>query len=120
MKIIRQITILLLISFLAEGLKRIVPLPIPSTVWGMGILFALLCTRCLKVSDVKETAHFLLVAMPIFFIPTAVGITEIWSQLRSILPAMIVISLLSTAIVFWVTGRAADRLLGKESEMTNE
>ena len=44
MKYILQLGIILAISFAGEVLNRVIPLPVPASIYGMGILFTALCT----------------------------------------------------------------------------
>ena len=39
MRLLKQFLIILMITFLGEGLKYILPLPIPASIYGMVILF---------------------------------------------------------------------------------
>ena len=59
MKYVRQLLIILFISFLGELLKYIIPLSIPASIYGMVLLFLALELKILKVSDIKETSNFL-------------------------------------------------------------
>ena len=46
MKYILQFEIIIAISLVGELLNRIVPLPIPASIYGMVILFTALCSNC--------------------------------------------------------------------------
>ena len=74
MKYIRQFLIILLISFLGELLKYIIPLSVPASIYGMVLMFLALELKILKVSDVKETSTFLIEIMPLMFVPAGGGI----------------------------------------------
>lgn len=78
MKYINQFLIILLISFLGEILKCLLPLPIPASIYGMIILFLGLMTKVIKLESVKETGKFLIEIMPIMFIPAGVGLMTTW------------------------------------------
>lgn len=104
MKYILQFEIIIAISLIGELLNRIIPLPIPASIYGMTILFTALCTGVIKLSAVKETGKFLIYIMPMMFIPATVGLLESWSIMQNFLTAIIVISLISTVLVMAVTG----------------
>lgn len=104
MKYIIQFEIILAISLLGELLNRVIPLPIPGSIYGMLILFTALCTGAIKLSAVKETGKFLIYIMPMMFIPTTVGLIDAWGVMQNFLTAIIVISLVSTVIVIAATG----------------
>ena len=57
MKILRQFSIILFLSFLGEGLKMLLPLPIPASVYGLMLMLLALCTGILKVEQVKENEY---------------------------------------------------------------
>lgn len=105
MKYILQFEIIIAISLVGELLNRLIPLPIPASIYGMAILFTALCTGVIKLSAVKETGKFLIYIMPMMFIPATVGLLDSWSIMKEFLTAIIVISLVSTVIVMAVTGR---------------
>lgn len=104
MKYILQFEIIIAISLVGELLNRIIPLPIPASIYGMVILFTALCTGIIKLSAVKETGKFLIYIMPIMFIPATVGLLDSWSVMQEFLTAIIVISLVSTVLVMVFTG----------------
>ena len=58
MKYIKQFLIILLISFIGEILKCLLPLPVPASIYGMAILFFCLMTKIIKLDAVKETGKF--------------------------------------------------------------
>lgn len=74
MKYLKQFLIILIISFIGEILKEILPLPIPASIYGMVILFVCLLTKVIKLEDVRETGKFLIEIMPVMFIPAGVGL----------------------------------------------
>ena len=59
MKYLSQFLIILGFTLAGEALQRIIPLPIPASVWGIALLFTALCLKLIKVEQVKETAAFL-------------------------------------------------------------
>jgi holin-like protein len=111
MKYINQFAIILAISLVGELLNRIIPLPIPASIYGMVILFTALCTGGIKLPAVKETAHFLVQMLPMMFIPATVGLLEKWNEMQSFLTAIIVISLVSTIVVIFVSGRTTQHII---------
>ena len=50
MKYLRQFLIILLFSFLGEGLKALLPLPVPASIYGLVLLFAALELGIIKLS----------------------------------------------------------------------
>jgi holin-like protein len=104
MQYISQLAIVMAISLIGGLLNRLIPLPIPASIYGMTILFILLTSGILKLSAVKETGKFLIYLLPIMFVPPTVGLVESWSTMQDFLVAIIIIALLSTVAVLAVTG----------------
>lgn len=113
MKYIKQFFLIILISFLGELLKYMIPLSIPASIYGMILLFLALEFKILKVFDVKETSSFLIEIMPIMFVPAGVGLLESWDALAPIWIQVVVITILSTIIVMAVSGIVTQWILRK-------
>lgn len=116
MKYIIQFEIILAISLVGELLNRIVPLPIPASIYGMIILFTALCTGLIKIHMVKEAGKFLIFLMPLMFVPPAVGLLENWVVMKEFIIAIIVISFVSTLAVIAVTGHVTQFIINKKDK----
>lgn len=114
MKYLRQFCIILFVSFLGELLHILIPLPIPASVYGLVLMLLALCTGILKLTQVKETADFLIEIMPVMFIPAAVGLLDSWTALQSIWFPVIAITILTTIIVMAVTGLVTQHMIRKD------
>ena len=119
MKYIRQFGIILLISFIGEVLNQIIPLPIPASIYGLIIMFTALQTKILPLDKVKETGKFLIEIMPLMFIPAAVGLTESWSILRSIVVPIGIITVVSTILVMGSAGSVTQSII-RRSQKNNQ
>lgn len=113
MKTLRQFTIIALISLAGEMLSRLLPLTIPSSIYGITLLFALLCTGVLHVGDIREAASFLIEIMPVLFIPAGVGLMTSFGLLLPALPAYAVITVVSTVLVMAAAGLSAQAVIRK-------
>ncbi|MBQ2326155.1 MAG: CidA/LrgA family protein [Clostridia bacterium] len=111
MKYIRQLCIIMLVSFAGEAVRAILPFPIPASIYGLVIMMVLLMTKLLPLSAVEETADFLVGIMPVMFIPAAVGLMGAWSELRPVLLPVAAILVITTALVMAVTGRVTQLLM---------
>ena len=111
MKIIGQLFIILLISFAGELLNTLLPLPIPASIYGIILLFCLLEFKILPLKAVKETGDFLVSIMQLMFIPAAVGLLEAWDVIRPNWPAYILITLISTFAVLFISGRVTQAVI---------
>lgn len=119
MKYLKQMMIILLISFAGEILSRVIPFNMPAGVYGIIILFLALSSGILPVESVEKTADFLLIIMPVLFVPAGVGLIRAWDSLKNDLFAIIVITVVSTAAVMAVTGictQAVIRLVNKSGK----
>ena len=116
MKYILQFEIIIAISLIGELLNRIIPLPIPASIYGMVILFTALCTGVIKLSAVRETGKFLIYIMPMMFIPATVGLLDSWSVMQEFLTAIIVISLVSTVLVMVFTGHITQFIIKQKDK----
>ena len=120
MKYLRQFMIILLVSFVGELLKYVIPLPVLASIYGLVILFILLETGILKLDAVKETSVFLIEIMPLMFIPAGVGLMESWGDLNSMLVEVVVIILVSTVLVMGVSGKVTELVLKRSANRKGE
>ena len=116
MKYLRQFAIILFISLLGELLRVLIPLPIPASVYGLVLMLLALTTGVIKLHQVKEASAFLIEIMPVMFIPAGVGLLESWPALKPVWIPVVLITMLTTVIVMVVTGRVAQRIIGKENK----
>ena len=120
MKYITQFLIILLISFLGEILKCLLPLPIPASIYGMIILFLGLMTKVIKLESVKETGKFLIEIMPIMFIPAGVGLMTTWGGLQPILLPVSIITAVTIITVMVATGWVSQIIIRKSGKKKDE
>lgn len=104
MNYIFQLAIIFGISFLGELLNALLPLPVPASVYGLAILFLLLCTKIVKLEQVETVADFLMAIMPLFFIEPTVGIMTSYGLVKGNILALFVACFLSFVAVLAVTG----------------
>ena len=119
MNILRQFSIILIISLIGEALSFLIPLPIPASIYGIALLFLLLCTGALRVESVRTVSSFLIAIMPVMFIPAGVGLMESFGLLLPALPAYIFITLFSTLAVMVVSGLATQAVIRKKNKGDN-
>lgn len=119
MNILFQFSIILLISLIGEALSFLIPLPIPASIYGIALLFLLLCTGLLRVESVKEVSSFLIAIMPVMFIPAGVGLMESFGLLLPALPAYAVITIVSTLAVMVVSGLATQAVIRRKPREEN-
>lgn len=113
MKYLSQFLIILGFTMAGEALQRLLPLPIPASVYGLVLLFAALCFGLVKLDQVKTTGNFLSSLLPILFVSPTVGIVENWELIR---PQLLPIALLlaaSTVVTFGISGKLTQILIQK-------
>ena len=113
MKYIKQLGIILAVSFAGELLRRIIPLPIPASIYGMVLMLILLKTKLLPYESVKDAGDFLIEIMPLMFIPAGVGLLVSWESIKGVLLPIAVIIIAANITVFAATGKTAELLMGK-------
>ena len=113
MKYLSQFLIILGFTFAGEALQRLLPLPIPASVWGLVLLFAALSLGIVKLEQVKDAGGFLTSILPILFVAPTVGIVEYWSLISSRLLPIALILIATTVLTFGITGRIVQGLLKK-------
>ena len=114
MKYITQLLYILLFTGLGELLEAVIPLPVPAAIYGLVLMLIALCTGILKPEKIADTAHFLITVMPLLFVAPAVNILRYWNIIRSEVVAICVIMVVSTVVVFAVSGLVTKALLKKE------
>lgn len=111
MKLLYQFGIILTITFIGEVLHSVIPLPIPASIYGLLLMLLCLCTKIVKLNQVKIAGDFLIDIMPPMFIPAAVGIIVAWADLKEILLPVVVITFVTTVIVMVCTGKVTQAVI---------
>lgn len=118
MKYVNQFLIIMFISFLGE-LLSLLPLPIPGSVYGLGILLICLYTRMIKLEDIEDVANWLIVIMPVLFVPSAVSLINVAQELLENLFIIAIVLIVSTIVVMVVTGKVAQFMIERK-DVENE
>lgn len=105
MKYIKQFGIILMVSFIGEILKYLIPLPVPASIYGLLIMLIALKTKIIRLDMVNDVGSFLLEIMPIMFISPAVGVLASWNDFEKVLIPAVIITVTTTVIVMVVSGR---------------
>lgn len=116
MKYLKQFGIILTVSFVGEILHHLIPLTIPASVYGIILMFILLITGVVKLESVKETADFLVKIMPVMFIPSAVGLIDMWDVISTNIVAYVIVIVATTLIVMVVSGVISQKMIEKSDK----
>ena len=111
MKYLKQFLIILVISLIGELLNKLLPLPVPASIYGMVILFIGLLSGVIKLSSVKEAGSFLIEIMPVMFIPAGVGLMSSWGVLKPLLVPVSVITVVSLVVVMAAGGLVSQAVI---------
>ena len=107
---------ILLFSFLGEVLHALLPWPIPASIYGMGLLFAALSLKLIRVEQVKDAGSFLVSFLPVLFVAPIVSLLDCWDQLKAHLLPIFLILIGSTVLCFAVSGRVTQWFVGRKEK----
>ncbi len=120
MKYIKQLLYILGFCFAGYALEQLLPLPVPAAIYGMVLMFTALCTGLLKPERIADTAQFLIGLLPILFVAPGVQILRYWDLIKPQAGAILLICVLSTWVVFAVSGLTAQLLLKKKGDKEDD
>ena len=118
MKYITQVLLIVLFTFLGEVLAYVIPFPIPAAIYGIVLMLIALGTGIIKAENVKDVSQFLISIMPILFVAPSVRILEYWGIIAPNVAAIVIISVVSTFLVFAVSALVVNALMKKKKEGT--
>lgn len=119
MKYVKQVLIILGFTGLGEALAYLIPFPIPAAIYGLVLLLAALGTGLLKPAQVKDASNFLISIMPILYVPICVRILEYWGVISQNAAAILTITVVSTFLVFAVSGLMTQWLMKRKEGKKN-
>ena len=115
MKYISQFLYILLFTLLGELLQALIPIPIPAAIYSIILLLIALSTGLLKEEKVADAASFLISLLPLLFIAPTVKILQYWGLIAPWLAQICIIVVISTFLVFTVSGLIT-QWLGRKKE----
>ncbi len=98
----------------------ILPFKIPSSIYGLVLMFLALQFKVIQLEQVKEAAKYLIEIMPLMFIPAGVGLMNAWGVLKPICIPVIVITIVSTIVVMGISGRVTQFVIRLEKRNKSE
>lgn len=116
MKYLSQFLIILGFTFLGEALQRLIPLPIPASIYGLTLLFLALCLKIVKIGQVAEVGAFLRSILPVLFVGPAVSILENWGLIADQIFGILLILAGTTVTTFGIAGTITKWLMKGGSE----
>ena len=107
MKYVRQLFIILFVSFIAEVLEYVIPLPVTASVYGLILMLLGLVTHIIPLEQVEGAADYLVGIMTLMFLPSTVGIMAMTEELKQMGLVLVVISVVTTLVIMVITGKVA-------------
>lgn len=120
MKYLMQFGIIIGLSLVGEILNSVIPLPVPSSVWGMVLLFILLCLKVIKLDQVEDAADFLLSIMTVMFVPVGASLIQSFPAIKNEIFSIFVIIIVSTIVCFFTTGKVAQKIIDNNKKRKDE
>ncbi len=114
-KYLKQLTIIMAVSFVGEFLNQVLPLPVPGSVYGLVLMFLLLMTKRIKLPQVEDVGDFLIKMMPVLFIGPSVSLITVAGGLADRLVPILAVCIISTMVVMAVTGLTAQAVLRQKT-----
>lgn len=118
MKYLSQAFIIAAVTFAAEILKYLIPLPVPASIYGLILLFLLLKTGALKLEQVEDVGGLLLDLMPLLLVPASVSFLTVLDTIQGMLLPVLIMGFAGTTVVMIVTGLVSQTVIrrGKHHE----
>src|SRR5699024_6748611 len=111
MNIMGELALIFGICLVGEGVAALLPVAFPASVISMVLLMVLLLTGVVKDRHIQTASHFLVANMAFFFLPSFVGLLEHIELLKSQLVPLLLIIVLTTPVVYLITGWAVRLLM---------
>ena len=116
MAYLKQFCIIILFSFLGELCHLYLPWPIPASIYGILLLFAALALRLVPEGAVEPVGSGLVSLLPLLFVAPTVSLLDYWSLIAPKVFQILAIVVVSTGVVFFVSGKVTQLLMGKKVE----
>ena len=119
MKLLIQFMIIVVVTLIGEAMAHFINIPIPGPIYAFILMFLCLLLGIIKLDKVKDAGKFLVLILPIMFIPPAAAILE-ESDIRHVLTSIIVIAIVSTILVMAATGYTAQYIVRKQQRRKDD
>ena len=114
MRYVLQLLIILFFSFCGELLHHFLPFPFPASIYGIVLLYISLEYKIVKIENIKAVSTTLIMAMPIMFVPPAVGLLNNLHYMKAQWPKYLAITFISTFVVMAAAGWATQYIIEKK------
>lgn len=120
MRYLLQAVIIAAVTFAAELIKYFVPLPVPASIYGLLLLFALLKSGLLKLEQIEDVGNLLLELMPLLLVPASVSVLNALDAIQRMLLPVLVMGFIGTTAVMLVTGLLSQWIIRRKGEKSHE
>ena len=120
MKFVKQFAIFVTICFIGEVLHKVIPLPVPASIYGLVLMFCALKFKIMPLQEVEVFSDFLLEIMPLLFIPSTVVLIVAWPIIQKHWLPILIITLLGTTFIFFVVGHVTQFFAKLVSSRNNQ
>lgn len=120
MRYLLQAVIIAAVTFAAELIKYFVPLPVPASIYGLLLLFALLKSGLLKLEQIEDVGNLLLEMMPLLLVPASVSVLTALDAIQRMLLPVLVMGFIGTTAVMLVTGLLSQWIIRRKGEKSHE
>ena len=107
---IKGAALIMLFYFWGEGISHFIGGIVPGSVCGMILLFLSLVAKIVKPTDVQSVSNTLTKNMALFFVPAGVGLMASYELVARYWIALLVVSVVTTAVIIAVVGIMQDKL----------
>ena len=114
MNIMAEIAIICGICLVSEGISALIPVAFPASVIALVLLALLLFAKILRPEHIQRFSAFLVANMAFFFLPSCVGVMEHAPAILRQLAPFLLISFLTTPLVYFVTARCVQWLIRRK------
>lgn len=120
MKYLKQILLIMLFTCLGELLHAGIPAPIPASIYGMVLMFLALSLKIIKVEAVADAGGFLVSFLPVLFVVPLVSLMDYWDAIKNDIVPIFIIILVSTLLVFFLSGRITQWIIERKGGKDHE
>ncbi|GAB6616243.1 antiholin-like murein hydrolase modulator LrgA [Bacillus cereus] len=96
------------------------PIPMPSSVIGLVILFSLLCLKVIKLEQVESLGTALTGIIGFLFVPSGISVINSLGVMGQYFVQILTVIVVATVILLAVTGLFAQFILGKDEKETED
>ncbi|MEW8955420.1 antiholin-like murein hydrolase modulator LrgA [Clostridium sp.] len=112
---IMQALIFSVIMLISNLIVKVLPIPMPSSVIGMVILFLLLCTKVIKLEMVEGLGGSLTSKIEFFFVPSGISVINSLPVMEKYGVQICLTIFIATVILLGITGVFSDFILGNKN-----